>query len=459
MARVHLLDKATLTVQFLINMHELSHLLISARSVAFLFLLLTAAGGQIFWIVKLRRWSHRLFKKRYLRSALAVIGFSAYAFALLYSFSHIWRGSSPTEFTLQAALIEGPFMWWIFGSTGGFVIYLVMRVCGLGARFCARLASSKHSPVTVEPSKIHQAGLPASPRSPELPTSPTRRDFFQQATTALAAAPFVAGAYGVFYGRLDLKITRPRILLPHLPPSFEGFRILQLSDLHIGPFMTAREIRRIVKISNDIKPDLVALTGDFITWDPSTQYDGVDALSGLQAPYGTFGCLGNHEMWTGTEDSITLLFAARGIRILRQEQTAIREGIDTLNLIGVDFETRGTRGRYAKGHVKTYLQGVDRLVRPHAVNILLSHNPNTFDRAAELGIDLSLAGHTHGGQISLEFASVNISPALFITPYVSGWFRKGRGQLYVNRGIGTIGFPIRIGAPPEITVYHLTRRV
>ena len=90
-------------------------------------------------------------------------------------------------------------------------------------------------------------------------------------------------------------------------------------------------------------------------------------------------------------------------------------------------------------------------------NILLSHNPNTFDRAAELGIDLSLAGHTHGGQVTLEFVHPDLSPSRLITPYVRGWFEKSSCQLYVNRGIGTIGVPIRFGAPPEITVYELVR--
>jgi uncharacterized protein len=90
-------------------------------------------------------------------------------------------------------------------------------------------------------------------------------------------------------------------------------------------------------------------------------------------------------------------------------------------------------------------------------NILLSHNPNTFDRAAELGIDLSLAGHTHGGQVALEFISPQIAPGRLVTPYVAGWFGKPGGQLYVNRGIGTIGPPIRWGAPPEITVFELAR--
>jgi hypothetical protein len=104
--------------------------------------------------------------------------------------------------------------------------------------------------------------------------------------------------------------------------------------------------------------------------------------------------------------------------------------------------------------VRTYLEGVESLVAPDTANILMSHNPDTFDRAAELGIDLSLAGHTHGGQVALEFVSPEIAPSRLVTPYVAGWFQKPGGQLYVNRGIGTIGVPMRIGAPPEITVYE-----
>ncbi len=104
-----------------------------------------------------------------------------------------------------------------------------------------------------------------------------------------------------------------------------------------------------------------------------------------------------------------------------------------------------------------FLNGVEDLIAPGTANILLSHNPDTFDRAAELGIDLSLAGHTHGGQAALEFISPEIAPSRLVTPYVSGLFQKPGGQLYVNRGIGTIGPPIRIGAPPEITLFELVR--
>jgi predicted MPP superfamily phosphohydrolase len=166
--------------------------------------------------------------------------------------------------------------------------------------------------------------------------------------------------------------------------------------------------------------------------------------AGLRAPYGVFGCLGNHETETQTEESITRLFAAQGVRVLRQERAPIRLRGETLNLIGVD-------DRHSD------LRGVERLVMPDTVNILLSHDPNAFDRAVELGIDLTLAGHTHGGQLSLEFLRRGLSLSRLETPYVRGWYEKAGAQLYVNRGIGTTGFPIRFGSSPEITVFELVR--
>jgi uncharacterized protein len=269
--------------------------------------------------------------------------------------------------------------------------------------------------------------------------------------------PFIGGFYGLVFGRLDLEVTRQRIHLERLPRRFEGFRIVQLSDIHIGPFMTASEIRHVVDTAEGLKGDLIVLSGDYVTWDPTTQGAAVEALAGLRAPFGVFGCLGNHEAWTGVEDSITRLFSTSGVRILRQQNATLRAGGDELNLIGVDFQTHRPAGAHHEGVVRQYLAGLEPLLRRDTVNILLSHNPNTFDRATELGIDLSLAGHTHGGQVALEFISPQIAPGRLVTPYVAGWFGKTGGQLYVNRGIGTIGPPIRWGAPPEITVFELTR--
>jgi predicted MPP superfamily phosphohydrolase len=287
--------------------------------------------------------------------------------------------------------------------------------------------------------------------------SPERRRFLQNTALAAGVTPFAACAYGILYERTEIETTLQRINLARLPKGFDGFRIAQLSDLHIGPFMTGDDIRRCVDKVNQMKPDLVALTGDFVTWDATTQTAAVAALRGLKAPMGIWGCLGNHEMWSETEDSITRLFAAEGVRILRHENGIIESGGERLNLIGVDYQTRTRFGPPSRGVVRNYLQGVDALMLPDTVNLLLSHNPNTFDRAAELGIDLSLAGHTHGGQVTLEFISPKLSPSRLITAYVRGWFQKGQSQLYVNRGIGTIGFPMRIGSSPEITLYELKR--
>jgi hypothetical protein len=294
-------------------------------------------------------------------------------------------------------------------------------------------------------------------RSTSALRSPGRRQFLERSASAVVAAPFVAGAYGLLYGRLNLQVTQQRTHLARLPKSFAGFRIAQLSDIHIGPFMTEDQIRKYVRITNDLKPDLIALTGDFVTWDPFTQRAVVHALAGLHAPFGIFGCLGNHEAWSHTEDSITQMFQRVGIRILRQERVPVSTNGEAFNLIGVDFETRRHMVPGNEKFVRTYLEGLESLVAPDTVNVLMSHNPDTFDRAAEMGIDLSLAGHTHGGQVALEFVSPEIAPCRLVTPYVSGWFQKPGGQLYVNCGIGTIGPPIRLGVPPEITVYELVR--
>jgi predicted MPP superfamily phosphohydrolase len=285
--------------------------------------------------------------------------------------------------------------------------------------------------------------------------SPDRRVFLERTARVVTAAPFVAGGYGLLYGRLNLETPTQPIVLPHLPAAFDGFRIAQLSDIHIGPFMPAEQIRKYAAIANALKPHLIVLTGDFVTTDGTTQEAVVEALSGLTAPFGVFGCLGNHDAWCRVEYSITELFRQRGFRILRTEAVPITINGESINLIGTDFQSHRQFGPSAP--VANLLGNIEPLIARDRVNILLSHNPDTFDRAAALGIDLSMAGHTHGGQAALEFISPEIAPSRLVTPYVAGLFQKPGGRLYVNRGIGTIGIPIRIGAPPEITVYKLTR--
>ena len=134
----------------------------------------------------------------------------------------------------------------------------------------------------------------------------------ERTAVALSAAPFVAAGYGLLYGRFNVEVTRHRIRLARLPKALEGFHIAQLSDIHISPFMPASEIRRCVTLVNELKADLVVLTGDYLADDRQAQGEVVQALAGLRAPYGVFGCLGNHEIYTETEDSITRLLPRRG---------------------------------------------------------------------------------------------------------------------------------------------------
>ena len=399
-------------------------------------------ASQLFWFRRLGEIASRRISNKRVQNWLAAAGAALYIGLLAYNVLWATRTSSPTALTLKSALLEAPFQWWIFSSMLGFGVLLPF---GIAKR------------IWITGSAIYRKFRPEASPDPVPSNIQSRREFLSNTAIGVGGLPFAACAYGFLFGRLDFEKSFVRVKLGRLPRSFEGFRIAQLSDFHIGPFMGSREIRRVVGMTNALKADLIVLTGDFVTWDSSTQEAVVEALSGLKAPFGIYGCLGNHEQWTHTQASITRLFAARGVKILRQERAPIEVHGESLNLIGVDFQSHTSMGRHSEGYVHRYLEGVHRLIAPETANILLSHNPNTFDRAAELGIDLSLAGHTHGGQVSLEFISPDLSPARLITPYVEGYFRKPGGQLYVNRGIGTIGVPIRFDAPPEITVIELAR--
>ena len=398
--------------------------------------------SQLFWLWQIRALGRKFIRNPQLRRLLGWLGLGIYAALLAFNLFGGRTSPEPAYLTLRAALLQAPYRWWMLASLLGFLAIVAFYLCErvVGGVFW-----------------VFRKMLPTlSPGRGSL-LSPARRHFLTKTAVALSATPFAACAYGLMYERTEIETTHQRITLRRLPKAFDGFRIAQLSDIHIGPFMPAEDIRRCAAMVNQLKPDLVVLTGDFVSWEGSPQWAVVEALSGLKAPFGIFGCMGNHERWAHVEDSITRLLAESGAKMLRRENATIESAGERLNLIGVDYQTRVAFGPPGDGIVSQYLQGVEPLMLPEAVNILLSHNPNTFDRAAELGIDLSLAGHTHGGQVTLEYISPSLSPARLITAYVRGWFQKGESQLYVNRGIGTIFSPVRFGSPPEITLFELKR--
>jgi len=295
------------------------------------------------------------------------------------------------------------------------------------------------------------------------PIDRQRRKLFQYMASLAACVPFGAGIYGFASERLSYTVQRVDLPVANLPPALDGLRIVQMSDIHIGDFMPPSEIRRAVAMANELRADLAVLTGDYLTASRDPLPECIAELGRLRAPLGVWGCNGNHEIYAGVEDEVETLFHRHGMRLLRQDSVRLQWRGANFNLIGVDNQSDFARF----GGRRAMLVESEHLVRRDMPNILLSHNPNSFPRAAELGIEAVLSGHTHGGQIRIEIVDRSLSPARFITDFIAGHYQLplpsgGRPELagknsslYVNRGIGTIGIPARVGAKPEITLHTL----
>ena len=298
--------------------------------------------------------------------------------------------------------------------------------------------------------------------------SPSRRTFFQYAAVLAGSFPFLAATYGFAAGRLRYMVERVDVPVANLPPELDGLRIAQLSDIHIGDYMPPHEIARAVDMANELRPDISFVTGDFVSSEGDPLDVCISELSRLRAPLGVWGCNGNHEIYAGVEDEAEKLFREKGMRLLRASAVVVEHNGGRFNLMGVDYQRDHMTSGERTGPM---LSEIERLIRRDMPNVLLSHNPNSFRRAAELGIELRLAGHTHGGQVKVEIVDHSVSPARLISPFVAGLYRlpmaQGNGAsagnglqkaaLYVNRGLGTFGFPVRIGVPPEITLLTLRR--
>ncbi len=334
---------------------------------------------------------------------------------------------------------------WLFSSGFGFLLVLFMAAVGRIASVLRALSSRGRVPRESDASA-----------QPDL----FRRRLVKGSAYLLGAAPFVGGVYGLAEERLDYKTYRLDIPIPRLPAALDGFRIVQLSDIHMGHYLPVRELRRVVDVANVLRADLVAITGDFISNSIEPLEECIAELARLSAPLGVWGCNGNHEEYVECEAAAAELFQRHGMNLLRQASAQVSCRGEQINLIGVDYQTTRTPWECPE----PVLFNAERLVRADMPNILMSHNPNVFPRAAALGIELTLAGHTHGGQVQLEIVDRRLNPARFMTDYTAGLYRRplrGAGAnsdtalLYVNRGIGTIGFPVRIGVPPEITLLTL----
>jgi uncharacterized protein len=239
-----------------------------------------------------------------------------------------------------------------------------------------------------------------------------------------------------------LAIERQEIFLRRLPEALNGLRIIHLSDLHYGPLTSSEHLKRAVQTANDLRPDIVALTGDYISQDRIYAAPCAEVVGQLRARYGVFGILGNHDHWTDAK-LITDLFRAEGIRML------INEGM-RMDINGASFWMAGVDDR---------MVGLEDLPLALAgsadaeLKIVLAHNPLILRRAAAADVDLVLSGHTHGGQVA--WRSERSRSGRPRRRLLRGLGRRGHTQIYVSRGLGTVVVPIRYGCPPEVSVLEL----
>ena len=334
---------------------------------------------------------------------------------------HIVAAWVPLDYRFAGSLRAFVFIWGC-GSTAGWLIYRLLRL--------AKIWPEKTSPDSVNA------------------TNPTRRWIFAAGSAAIVS-PFAVMGWGTFLERTDFRIREVDVPVAGLPDDLAGLRLVQISDIHLSAFLSPAEFARVVDAANELRPHVTLVTGDLISMRGDPLDACLDQLTRLRADAGVLGCLGNHEVYTGAEDYVTLQGARQGILFLRSRTRQLRFGNATLNIGGVDYQRMSPS--------RKYLRGAEQMLLPGAVNLLLSHNPDVFPVAAKQGWDVTLAGHTHGGQVTVEILDRSVNMARFFTPFVYGSYRSGRSSLYVTRGIGTIAMPTRIGAPPETALLRLRK--
>jgi len=279
----------------------------------------------------------------------------------------------------------------------------------------------------------------------------TRRTFFRY----LVRLSLLAVLGLSFDQRNNLKVEKLSLSFPRLPPFFNGYQIVQLSDLHASFWVTETYLEEVVRRTNRLSPDMVVVTGDILTgpvnafwkkWLPASERDYVPVVARILAKLQAglrFAVLGNHDQGCGQQTVNRLAFSLKetGMTVLRNRSVPVSIGSDQIYIAGTDDS-------WFTSNLPQAMAGIPE----NAFTILLSHNPDIHIDARRVApIDLTLCGHTHGGQIRIPFVTEHVLPISDPARYLAGLVREPHGYTYVNRGIGTLVFPFRLGAKPEIT--------
>jgi hypothetical protein len=286
----------------------------------------------------------------------------------------------------------------------------------------------------------------------EKPIDENKRKILAVGSLALASAPFIL-VYKGLKTTYELEVKTVEIILPKLSKEYDGFSFVQISDLHLGSFPDSKFVDEIAFRINMLKPELVAFTGDWVN-NSTDEFnsDFIKSLNKIQSTFGKIACLGNHDHYTKPDDLPQLIQSIElsGFKLLQNEVFALNLGNEKLNFLGVD--NTGMRQNFAK------FDKVFSEVSTNDTNILLCHDPTNWDKTIRKKMfpaDLTLSGHTHGGQMLIANPLYDIAPAKWVYKQYAGLYQEKDMKLYVNVGLGTVGPPIRIGVNPEITNFIL----
>ena len=278
---------------------------------------------------------------------------------------------------------------------------------------------------------------------------------FRWIGTACMTVAALALGYGYTVGQSRVGVTRLTLPVRHLPAGLDGLRIVQISDLHIGPYLGAERLAAYVARVNALDPDLTVITGDIVDQRVSDLDPALPALSGLRARYGVVAILGNHDHRAGADAIAARIERGTEFSLLRDGRFTICSSGGRLHIIGI--EDRGSAVR-SDACEKRRLRALRSEIPGQEPVILLAHRPELFKSAAAAGIAITLSGHTHAGQIALNLGrGRTISLGCLMSRFTRGLFELGGSYLYVNRGLGVVAQPVRVGAPREIAVFELTR--
>ncbi len=296
--------------------------------------------------------------------------------------------------------------------------------------------------------------------------APGRRKFIRHSGLIVAGIPFTSMIYGVLKGRYDFKVTRLKLSFKNLPKSFDGLKIIQISDIHTGSFDSKEAINRGIDLINEQNPDVILFTGDLVNDDSREVVPFIDDFKRLQSRYGVYSTLGNHDYgdykhWNSKKEkkeNMDLMYdfhKKMNFQLLNNENAILTKNEESIGIYGV--ENWGNPPFPQRGDLDKALNGAEDM----PFKILMSHDPTHFTKKIvphSTHFDLTLSGHTHGMQFGIDIPGFKWSPIKYIYPQWAGLYEEAKQYLYVNRGFGFLGYPGRAGIRPEITVIELNRK-